>query len=137
MLKVLNNMKKAITKVLLIFFIIVLLCTIIIINNVQASKTVDMTQKFEFTESTEEFNNPDMGIYRPTAIQCKAEGEWPNTRIQYANGLVHLRIGLKAFSKAGNGLHDYDITEEHIKKLNQYMRSSKRSRGNSYYKICI
>ncbi len=137
MLKVLNYMKKTINKVLLIFFIIVLLYIIIINNNVQASTTADITQKFEFTESTEEFNSPDMGIYRPTAIQCKAEGEWPNTKIQYANGLVHLRIGLKDFTKAGNGVKDYDITEEHINKLNQYMRSSKTSRGNSYYKICV
>ncbi len=131
----LKNKKKSIYKIICIFFIILFLY--ITIDNVQALKTEDTIQTFNFTESTEEFNSPDMGIYRPTAIQCKAEGEWPNTKIQYANGLVHLRIGLKDFTKAGNGVKDYDITEEHIMKLNQYMRTSKRDRWNSYCKVCI
>ncbi len=124
-----------INKIILIFFAIVLLINII--SNVQAIETHGTIQKFEFIESIEEFNNPDMGIYRPTAIQCQAEGDWPNTRIQYANGLVHLRIGIRDFSKAGNGTQDYDITREHIEKLNGYMRSSKRSRRNCNSKICI
>ncbi len=127
--------KIKIHKIVFIFLIIVFLYTAI--NNVQATKTDETIKKFEFTESIEEFNNPDIGIYRPTAIQCQAVGEWPNTRIQYANGLVHLRIGLKSFTKSGNGVQDYDITEEHIEKLNQYMRTSKRSRRNCYCKICI
>ncbi len=128
-------MVKILKKVICISFIILFLY--ITINNVQALKTEDTTQTFSFTESTEEFNSPDMGIYRPTFIRCKAVEEWPNTKIQYANGLVHLRIGLKDFTKAGNGVKDYDITEEHIKKLNQYMRTSKRGRWNSCCKICI
>ncbi len=135
MIKNSNHLKELINKMILIFFVIVLLINII--SNVQAIEMHGTTQKFEFIESIEEFNNPDMGIYRPTAIQCQAEGEWRNTRIQYANGLVHLRIGLKSFTKAGNSSQDYDITEEHINKLNEYMRSSKRGRRNSYYKICI
>lgn len=136
MLKVLKNMKRLISNVMFIFFVILFL-NITINNNVQASKTDETIRKFEFTESVEEFNNPDMGIYRPTAIQCQAVGEWKDTKIQYANGLVHLRIGLKSFTKAGNGVQDYDITEEHIEKLNQYMRTSKRSGRNGYCKICI
>ena len=97
----------------------------------------NIIRKEIFKESVEEINNPDIGIYRPTAIQCQAVNDWNDTKIQYANGLVHLRIGLKSFTKAGNGVKDYDITEEHIEKLNQYMRSSKRSGRNSYCKICI
>jgi len=119
-----------IKKIVLNFFIILFLY--VIINNVQASNTDETIQKFEFTESVEEFNNPDMGIYRPTAIQCKAVEEWPNIKIQYPNGLVHLRIGLQSFSRLGNGNQDYDITKEHIEKLNQYMRSGKGSGRNCY-----
>jgi len=122
-------------RILSIYIILLFLGTGI--KPVQAQEEAKTIQKFEFTESIEEFNNPDMGIYRPTFIRCKPEGEWANTKIQYANGLVHLRIGIKDFSKAGNGVQDYAITSEHIEKLNQYMRTNKRSGRNGNYKICL
>ncbi len=124
-----NKSSKRIGKILVTFF--VLFSVLFLGFGINSMRAADEIKKVDFEESVEEFNNPDMGIYRPTVIICKAEGEWDNTQIQYANGLVHLRIGLKSFSGKGNGDKDYDITPEHIEKLNQYMQQVRNAGGTA------
>ncbi len=96
-------------------------------------KSQDETQIYTFTESITEFNNPDMGFYRPTGVRVSPDTEstWWKNPIWYSNRLVHLRIGLREFSEKYNKVQDYDITEDTIQKLNIWVDQIRKAGGTA------
>ncbi len=101
-----KKFKKKNNKLIPLLIICILLTPFIASMHNKSEATTTEIQTFAPTETIEEFESPDMGFYKPTPMSLKAEGEWNNVYIERANGLVHLRLGQKSFTKKANGVKD-------------------------------
>ena len=68
----------------------------------------------DYTESLEDFNNPERGFYKPVKLITQTEG---NTALAPTENLIHLRVGIGAFSGAYNGVSDMDFTPDMLNTL--------------------
>jgi len=119
-------------KKVLVAFLVIVMCINITFSYVYAKDEILVEpQIIEYTESIDEFNNPDCGFYRPTGVRVKPEGDWWKGTIWYSNGLVHLRMGLRAFSEKFNGVQDYDITPDVIEKMNIWIDQLRKNGGTA------
>ena len=80
------------------------------------------TVTVQYTESTEEFANPDRGFYYPICLTAETTGlESINsfTKNFYNNALIHLRVDIAAFSGAYNGSSDLELTTAMLNALDK------------------
>lgn len=81
----------------------------------------------DYTESLEDIENPERGFYYPVSIDLTPEG---GDVKNLDENLVHLRVGIGAFSKAVNGEKDLEFTQEMLNTLNQNLANIKSNGGS-------
>lgn len=95
----------------------------ITITNTNNDELVDFKKDIKTTEVI----NPGMGFYRTRYLTLKRESEKPDYDFEYY-GFYHVRIDISDFSKAYNGIDDYDITESAINVLTDYFANAKANK---------
>ncbi len=70
------------------------------------------------TETTEKLVNPGIGFYRTAPFKLTEDGG-TNIPLYKDYNLHHLRIDLRAFSKANNGIADKELTDKALEKLEE------------------
>lgn len=109
-------------KSIYVILIILCLCLVpILFKNKSYSMTEEknlyqLMDSIDYSESTDSLRNPERGFYEPRGYNLKVSGNKPLT--PPANGnLVHLRVGLAAFSSNGKNTVDTEITEDALNNL--------------------
>ncbi len=117
MLKILKNT---------FYFLLIIFIFLINIYPIQAMTETDIN----YQETLDSINNPERGFYVPYGYSFKPENNvLPNQSILKKN-LIHLRLGLSAFSKAVNGISDLELTEDMLNTFD-YMLKTIQSNGGT------
>lgn len=96
--------------------------------DVQASDTELEDSGISYLEDTKILQNPDRGFYSTMPIMCTPT----DTKVQNPKGnLIHLRIGLAAFSKAQNHVEDLDFTDNMLDSLNATFENIRKNGGTA------
>jgi hypothetical protein len=98
-----------------IFCFVLLLC---FVTNVAVVNAAEVSQRLDYTDSLDSFNNPERGFYEAQYIRLKESG---GSAANPSANLVHLRIDLSEFSDnatigSGNGTSE-PLTDEALKNL--------------------
>ena len=96
-------------------------------------ETVDVSTSAEKLElvgfnkdiKTDEVINPGMGFYRTKYITLIRETTEIEHDFTIYGGFFHVRIDLSDFSKANNGIDDYDIPDTTLSALDNYFTNAK------------
>ena len=96
-------------------------------------ETVDVSTSAEKLElvgfnkdiKTDEVINPGMGFYRTKYITLTRETTEIEHDFTIYGGFFHVRIDLSDFSKANNGVDDYDIPDTTLSALDNYFTNAK------------
>jgi len=88
----------------------------------------EQNKQIEYTETLENFENPERGFYRPVYIRYKEDNNKP---INITHNLVHLRLDIGAFSKVVNGKQDIPLTQDMLEAFNQTLKSIKANGGTA------
>ena len=103
--------------ILLLFFVCMMP-----IRNTQAEETYQY-----FQESLAELENPERGFYEPVGMEMKvSDNKIPNIK----GNLIHLRVGIGAFSKAVNGEADIPFTQDMLDALDGTLKDIKGKGGS-------
>lgn len=88
-------------------------------------------ENIDYTESIETFNNPERGFYKPLRYDFKVEGnKVPNNR-NLSGNLMHLRLGIGAFSGKVNNDKDLELSEDMLNTLDQMLKTIKANGGTA------
>lgn len=101
---------------------IAILSNCVTLSNVKAEEAISY-----FQESLEELDNPERGFYEPVGYEMKASG---NEILNLKYNLVHLRVGISAFSKAANGSEDLPFTQDMLDALDGTLKNVKKNGGS-------
>lgn len=74
----------------------------------------------DYTESLESLRNPERGFYNPIGYNLKVEDNKP---LDSKSNLVHLRIGIGAFSSKNNNQGDLELSEDALNALLQTIKN--------------
>ncbi len=75
-----------------------------------------------YQESTDFFLNPEQGFYKAVYTECGLEGCEEDLEVPNQQSIIHLRISLADFTKANNGVEDYDLTPEMVSSLGNILK---------------
>lgn len=107
---------------------IFLCCMIAILSNCVTLSNVKAEEANSyFQESLEELNNPERGFYEPVGYEMKVSG---NQILDLKYNLIHLRVGIGAFSKAVNGSEDLPFTQDMLDALDGTLKNVKKNGGS-------
>ncbi|MDE6141398.1 MAG: DUF4832 domain-containing protein, partial [Bacilli bacterium] len=81
----------------------------------------------KYSESLKELNNPERGFYEPIGINMQ---ENDNKVLNPKNNLIHLRVGIGAFSSKVNGESDIKFTDNMLASLDQTLKNIKSNGGS-------
>ncbi len=103
--------------IMIIFF---LLIVVVLFQN-RAYSVIDNVKytyvdSIDYSESLVKLRNPERGYYGPRGYNLRPAGNKPLTPPASAS-LVHLRVGLAAFSGNGTGAIDMEITQDALNNL--------------------
>ncbi len=121
-------MEKILKKVLVILIIIALILPNIYISNAEEKIETENNKNIEYTETLEDFKNPERGFYEPVYIRYKEDG---NNSVNITSNLVHLRLDIGAFSKAVNGKQDIPLTQNMLDAFDQTLKKIKSNGGTA------
>ena len=113
---------QMIKKYFSIFCMIVIFGALIPLANTQAEEANSY-----FQESLEELDNPERGFYEPVGYEMKVSG---NKILNLKYNLIHLRVGIGAFSKAVNGSEDLPFTQDMLDALDGTLKNVKKNGGS-------
>lgn len=114
---------KIISRILIIILIIIIFS--ININSMAVEQEID------YTESLENFDNPERGFYKHFGYNFKvSENKAPSENALKGN-LIHLRLGIGAFSKAVNGNSDMEFSEDMLNTFNKILKIIKSNGGTA------
>lgn len=116
------KVKKIITKFIVISCIIAILGNLVPMPNMQAE---EVTQYFQ--ESIKEIDNPERGFYEPVGYKMEVSD---NEILDLDYNLIHLRVGISAFSRATNGSEDIPFTMNMINALDGTLKNIKKNGGS-------
>ena len=119
-------MKKAVMT----FSILILSIVIVLLINGSKSDidvTYQIVNDINYTESLKELNNPERGFYEPIGINMQENN---NKVLNPKNNLVHLRVGIGAFSGKVNGKSDIKFTDDMLSALDQTLKNIKANGGS-------
>ena len=111
-----------VVKYILLCCMIAILSNCVTLSNVKAEEAISY-----FQESLEELDNPERGFYEPVGYEMKASG---NEILNLKYNLVHLRVGISAFSKAANGSEDLPFTQDMLDALDGTLKNVKKNGGS-------
>lgn len=116
-------------KYILILPILVIIITSILLINGSTSldTSLALVTDINYTESTREINNPERGFYEPIGINM---GLVNNKVLNPTNNLIHLRVGIGAFSSQVNGDKDLMFTDDMLNALDQTLKNIKNNGGS-------
>ena len=113
---------KIIKRFFIIFSIMAILSNLMSLPHMQAKEVESY-----FQESLEELDNPERGFYEPVEYKMKVSG---NKILDLNYNLIHLRVGIGAFSKAANGSEDLSFTEDMLDALDGTLKNVKKNGGS-------
>lgn len=105
--------------IMIIFFLLII---VVLFQNRAYSVTDADNVKYsyvdsiDYTESLARLRNPERGFYGPRGYNIRPANNKPLSPPAWSN-LVHLRVGLAAFSSNGTGSVDAEITEDALNSL--------------------
>ena len=104
-------MRRKYILILLSIFIVIYgyKVTLNIIHDNKEKLLASVKQDIDYTESLEEFDNPERGFYQYYYYNLKESNNDIINPDELSSNLMHLRIGLGSFSKAYNkdGIKNY------------------------------
>ncbi len=105
---------------ILIFTTCLLVATLIF----QSSFSIVEDEKLsiDYTESLETLRNPERGFYNPIGLNLKVENNQP---LNSKSNLVHLRVGIGAFSSKNNNQEDLELSKDALNALLQTIKNAK------------
>lgn len=107
---------------------IIAIIIFIVIFNFTISSAV--TEKIDYTETLENFNNPERGFYDFYYYNFKQSDNTINEKSLNKN-LMHLRLGIGAFSKAVNKEKDIEFSEDMLNAFSKMLKSIKANGGTA------
>lgn len=84
-----------------------------------------------YTETLESFDNPERGFYQYFYYNFKEENNDLINTNSLKDNLLHLRLGLKDFSKQGNGLMDKEISQDALDNFANILKTIKSNGGSA------
>lgn len=102
---------------------------------------LEINTEFSFNhENTESFNNPYQGFYYEFKIPLKENGadnsvDW-KTYLGWNHHLYHLRFDINAFSKAGNGIKDKEISEAALNAVREILKTVEDKDKTAIVRFC-
>jgi len=121
-------MEKIGKQILVMLMVLLLILSSIDISSAKEEKESKKYRPIEYTETLEDFKNPERGFYRPVYIRYKEDNNKP---INITHNLVHLRLDIGAFSKAVNGKQDIPLTQDMLEAFEQTLKSIKANGGTA------
>ncbi len=118
-------MKKIIKNII----IVILIATLILTYCSNYSKATKV-QEIDYTESIENFNNPERGFYDHYPYSFTVSDNKEITSKLSAN-LIHLRLDIGNFSKAVNGKEDLELSEDMLNKFDEMLKKIKSNGGTA------
>lgn len=109
----------------IIFFLFIIASLFLFFGNASALNFT--AQNIDYRESTDTITNPERGFYEPLGLNLKESNNNPRN---YSSNIVHLRVGLKAFSGKANGVGDKLLTEDALNCLDKTIKNV-RAKGGS------
>ena len=113
-------------KLLKFTFIISLLLTLFLnhSNAVELSNTKDTTfnEQIDYTETLDTFDNPERGFYNPFYYNFKVSGNEEPKAYKLEGNLLHLRLGIGAFSGKVNRNKDIELSEDMLNMLDNIFK---------------
>lgn len=97
------------------------LCILSLILSFSFSEFV--ASDISYQESTDFFLNPERGFYKAVSTECGLSGCEEELEIPEQQSIIHLRISLADFTKANNGVKDYDLTPEMVTSLGNILKN--------------
>lgn len=117
-------------KVVMTLSILILSIVIVLLINGSKSDVEELYQTvtdINYAESLKELNNPERGFYEPIGINMQENN---NKILNPKNNLVHLRVGIGAFSGKVNGKSDTKFTDDMLSSLDQTLKNIKSNGGS-------
>ncbi len=118
-------------KLLKFMFIISLLLTLFLnhSNAVELSNTKDTTfnEQIDYTETLDTFDNPERGFYNPFYYNFKISGNEEPKAYKLEGNLLHLRLGIGAFSGKVNRNKDIELSEDMLNMLDNIFKRIKEN----------
>ena len=112
---------KIIVFMILISIVMMSIC-------VQAAGEEMVDSGISYIEDDRSIDNPDRGFYSTMFILCTPTA----TQIKNPKGnLIHLRIGIGAFSKEENHVEDMDFTQDMLDSLNSTLDNIRKNGGTA------
>ena len=109
-------------KSFILSFVVMVLICVMPVSNIRAEETPSYLQ-----ESLEVLENPERGFYEPIGYELKVDG---NKSLDLYGNLIHLRVGISAFSKAANGSEDLPFTQNMLDALDGTLKNVKKNGGS-------
>lgn len=119
-------MKKGL-KVILIIILFLLLFIVPFKSYSLDSLETNEERIIDYTETLDSFKNPERGFYTPIGYNLKRKD---NEVLDYGYNLIHLRVGLKDFTKANNNEDDFELTEDALNALDATLKNIKKNGGS-------
>ena len=114
---------RKIRKHFMISFLVVGLLS----NTMPLSSVVAEEADKYLQESLAELQNPERGFYEPVGYELKVSG---NEILDLHDNLIHLRVGISAFSKAANGSGDLPFSQDMLDALDETLKNVKKNGGS-------
>lgn len=100
-------------------------------NNIDVKETNNLkTQEIDYTETIENFNNPERGFYDHFPYKFSVTDNKPINSKLSAN-LIHLRLDIGEFSKAVNGKEDLELSQEMLDTFDAMLKKIKSNGGTA------
>lgn len=114
--------------IFIIPILVILLASILLVKgSASYDNTLDLITNINYNESLLELNNPERGFYEPIGINMQISN---NKTLNPKNNLVHLRVGIGAFSSKVNGEKDLAFTDDMLNALDTTLKNIKKNGGS-------
>lgn len=115
---------------ILIFAVCLLVTTLIFqasFSILGESESFSYADSIDYTESLNSLRNPERGFYNPIGYNLKVKD---NKSLNPKSNLVHLRIGIGAFSSKNNNQEDLELSEDALNALIQTIKNVKENNAS-------
>ncbi len=112
------------------FIFTILLSSLLCICFYTISNAVEMN-KIDYTETLETFDNPERGFYTHLRYNFKVSGNEDPEEIYLEGNLIHLRLGIGAFSGKVNGNKDLEFSEDMLNMFDKILKTIKSNGGTA------
>ncbi|MDE5587343.1 MAG: DUF4874 domain-containing protein, partial [Bacilli bacterium] len=119
-----KRIKIALFTILSLTTIFILRSSYSILEEQDSFKYMD---SIDYTESLDVLRNPERGFYNPIGYNLKVEDNKP---LNSKSNLVHLRVGIGAFSSQNNNQEDLELSEDALEALGQTFQNIRENNSS-------